>query len=88
MASKKVEFKKIKLMDAATQTECDFTLLKSIIDKIENEVSKKTEKCKSIDLSPNIKADAVEPKYILDIIESYSGYFLAECANKKIKMQY
>ena len=34
MASKKVEFKKIKLMDAATQTECDFTLLKSIIDKI------------------------------------------------------
>lgn len=85
MASKKVEFKKIKLMDAATQTECDFTLLKSIIDKIENEVSKKTEKCKSIDLSPNIKADAAEPKYILDIIESYSGYFFGRMCKQKDK---
>lgn len=80
MAKKTVEFKRIDLMK--NSSEVPYKELKVIFDKIFLEKCVNNDKYRSLDLSPNIKPEDIEPKKILDLFEDDSFLFGRVCKKK------
>lgn len=80
MAKKTVEFKRIDLQK--NMKEVPYTELKSVFERIFSEKCVDNEKYRSLDLSPNINPDNIEPKKILDLFEDESFLFGRVCKKK------
>ena len=81
MASMTVEFFKVVLKNSANNGEEDYKIIKSIFDEITNQ-STVHGNYKSIDISPEIEPNSVEPKEIMDFFEDQNYLFGRACRKK------
>lgn len=80
MAKKTVEFKRLDLKKNAKDVE--YRELKGIFNKIFEEKCVDNGKYRSLDLSPDIQPESVEPKKILDLFEDGAFLFGRVCKKK------
>lgn len=81
MASMTVEFFKVVLKNSANDGEEDYKIIKSIFDEIKKK-STIHSNYKSIDLSPEIEPNSVEPKEVMDFFEDKNYLFGRACRKK------
>lgn len=81
MASMTVEFFKVVLKNSANNGEEDYKIIKSIFEEITNQ-STVHENYQSIDISPEIEPNSVEPKEIMDFFEDQNYLFGRACRKK------
>lgn len=81
MASMTVEFFKVVLKNSANDGEEDYKIIKSIFDEIKKK-STIHSNYKSIDLSPEIELNSVEPKEVMDFFEDKNYLFGRACRKK------
>lgn len=82
MANKTVEFLKIELVDRISGHKLDYKNLEPILKEIFTRKAVDGIDCKMLDLTPNINADDIDPKIILDIFDSTSFLFGRICKKK------
>ena len=81
MASMTVEFFKVVLKNSANNGEEDYKVIKSIFEEITNQ-STVHGNYQSIDISPEIEPNSVEPKEIMDFFEDQNYLFGRACRKK------
>lgn len=81
MASMTVEFFKVVLKDSSNGKETDYRIIKNIFDAIKKRCTVH-KKYKSIDISPNISPESVEPKEVIDFFEDQKYLFGRICRKK------
>lgn len=81
MASMTVEFFKVVLRNSANNREEDYKIIKSIFGEIESKCTVHRD-YKSIDISPEIEPDSVEPKEVMDFFEDQNYLFGRACRKK------
>lgn len=81
MAAMTVEFFKVELVDQTNKNKIDYNKIKEIIAEI-IEKFQVHDGYKSIDLSPNITPNSVEPKEIMDLFEDDTYLFGRVCRKK------
>ena len=81
MASMTVEFFKVVLKNSANNKEEDYKIIKSIFEEIESKCTVHGD-YKSIDISPEIEPNSVEPKEIMDFFEDQNYLFGRACRKK------
>lgn len=81
MATKTVEFLKVELLDGSNSI-VDIKKIKEILEEVFNKYCAENKDCKSLDLSPEIKPDDIEPKKILDVFDD-DLYLFGRVSKKK-----
>lgn len=81
MASMTVEFFKVVLKNSANNGEEDYKIIKSIFKEIKNK-SLTHRNYRSIDISPEIEPNSVEPKEIMDFFDDENYLFGRACRKK------
>ena len=81
MASMTVEFFKVVLKNSANNKEEDYKIIKSIFEEIKSNCTVHGD-YKSIDISPEIEPNSVEPKEIMDFFEDQNYLFGRACRKK------
>jgi hypothetical protein len=82
MANKTVEFLKIDLIERISGHKQDYIMLEKILLDIVKSKGISGDECKTIDLTPDITADNVLPKMVLDIFENDLFLFGRICRKK------
>lgn len=81
MASMTVEFFKVELKNQASKAQEDYRVLKEIIDEILSS-TRVQDGYKSIDISPDISPNDVEPKEVIDLFDDPQYLFGRVCRKK------
>jgi len=82
MANKTVEFLKVELLDRVSGHKVDYKLIETILKDIISKKATVGAVCKILDLTPNIAADDVDPKIILDVFDHAHFLFGRICKKK------
>lgn len=84
MAYKTVEFMKIELLDRVSRNVLDYKLLRGIISGIIKNYAVIQSNFKILDLTPDIEADDIQPKIILDIFDDKTSIMFGRICKKKL----
>ena len=82
MANKTVEFLKIDILERISGYKLDYRILESIMKDVISKKAINGSECIILDLTPNIQADSIEPKIILDIFDNHKYLFGRICKKK------
>lgn len=81
MASMTVEFFKVVLKNSTNDKEEDYKIIEDIFDEIKSNCTVH-KNYKSIDISPEVEPNSVEPKEIMDFFEDHNYLFGRACRKK------
>lgn len=82
MASKTVEFIRLDLFEKYPKKQLKHSKLKEIIEDIFDKHCVNNPGCRTLDLTPNIKPEDIDPKIILDVFDMKSFLFARVCKKK------